>query len=112
MKSQAIVAMAVLLGGCSTVEQFWAGGPREQARNRPGVTDYRCEGSKTFGLRMEQGAKAAWVVLPDREFRLDAVAGSEGRYSNGRTTLTLKGGQPAVEEGGTPLFSGCAPEKR
>jgi len=48
------------------------------------------------------------VILPEREFCLDAVeTGSAARYSNGHTTLLTNGTEATLEEGSNIVFSGC-----
>ena len=95
------------LAGCGTISELWRGGPRELSRARPDVLELRCAGGRTLALRMEPASKAAWIVLPDREYRLDAVAGDPTRYSNGRTVLLEQGGAMSLEEGGVASVSGC-----
>jgi hypothetical protein len=106
-----VLAAVLVLTGCNTVNELFRGGPREQSRVRSDVTEYACADGKTLSLKMDPAAKAAWVVSPEREYRLDAVAGASDRYSNGRTTLTLRDGQASLEETGAPAgtaaLSGC-----
>ncbi len=102
-----MAALAAALAGCSTLDDLFRGGPREQSRDRRDVTQYACAGGKSFAARIEQDGKSAWVVLPEREFRLDRVAGAETRYGNGRTTLTVKGDELVLDEPGAPPLTGC-----
>jgi hypothetical protein len=92
------------LAGCTTIEELWRGGPRELSRVRPDVTQLACEGGRTLSVRIEPGSKSAWIILPDREFRLDAVAGG---YSNGRSMLAVKGDVMSLEDPGSPSLAGC-----
>ena len=82
------VVAALLLAGCGGMN-VWPFGEKavERSRTPANATEYRCAGGKGFYLRMADGA--AWVILPERQFRLDPVAGSAGRYGNGRATLTV-----------------------
>jgi hypothetical protein len=96
----------LLLAGCSSIGELWTGGPREQSRVRKDATQLACDAGKTLMVRRQPDS--IWMILPEREFRLDAVPGAGERYSNGRTTLTIAGGsEVSVEEGGAPLFSAC-----
>jgi hypothetical protein len=105
-KTSAAAAALVLIAGCSTIGEIWTGGPREQSRVRRDATQLACDAGKTLMVRREPGS--IWMILPDREFRLDAVQGAGDRYSNGRTTLTIAGGsEVSVEEAGAPQFSAC-----
>ncbi len=109
MGRQWLAAGALLaLGACSTITDLWTGGPKERPRVQEGVVTLSCDGGKPLQVRMEPGGKSAWIIFPDREFRLDAVAGAgDTRYSNGRTTLLVQGEQMSLEEGGVPSFSNC-----
>lgn len=100
--------IAVLAAGCGTAEKLWSGGPVERSRVPAGVTEFACEGNKVLRVRFESGEKSAWIVLPEREFRLDAVQGGPaGRYSNGRNTLTASATEASLEEGSNTVFTGC-----
>ena len=101
-----LVVSVSVLGGCA-ITDLWSGGPRELSRTRTDVTEMRCNDARSFGMRVTADGKSAWVVLPDREFRLDAVAGVAGRYTNGRTTLNVQGGEATLEETGNPAWTGC-----
>ena len=100
--------LLVLLGGCGTISDLWQGGPREQSRVRKDAIQLACDAGKALQVRRDAGS--IWMILPEREFRLDPVEGApeRERFSNGRTTLTITGGnQVSVEEGGAPQFTGC-----
>jgi membrane-bound inhibitor of C-type lysozyme len=78
------------------------------ARIPPGATVYNCAGNKRLFVRHASDGKSAWVIYPDREFRLDRVAASSGdRYSNGVSTLTIESDEATLDEGGARLFSEC-----
>src|SRR4051812_40581116 len=94
----AVLATVLAMTGCSSIDELFRGGPRELSRARSDVTEYTCAEGKTLSVKMEPGAKAAWIVLPDREYRLDAEAGASDRYSNGRSTLMVRNGEASLEE--------------
>jgi membrane-bound inhibitor of C-type lysozyme len=104
-----IFALAVAAGGCGTLDRlsnWWSGVPSEQSRRMEGAVELRCDAKKTLIVRIDP--ETAWVIFPDREFRLDAVKGSPPtRYSNGRTTLTSKGEEVTLEEDTSVTFSNC-----
>jgi hypothetical protein len=99
-----LAALLLTLGGCSMVERLWSSGPRELPRVRDGAIDFRCDANRALTVRPD-GAAAAWLVMPDREVRLDSVA--PGRFANGRSTLTLRDGEATLEEGGATTFANC-----
>ena len=109
-RTMAVLAASVGLfaAGCGTVEKLWSGGPSERSRIPAGVTEFVCDGNKILRVRFEAGEKSAWVVLPEREFRLDAVqAGPVGRYSNGRSTLSATATEASLEEGSSVSLANC-----
>lgn len=104
-----LAVLAVGLAGCDVLRPGkWLGsGPEEQRPARlAGTTSYACADNKQFALR-QAGPKSVMVVFPEREFRLDAVDGAGGRYSNGRTNLTLNGETAVIDEAGAPQFTDC-----
>jgi hypothetical protein len=101
-----VAAVALMaLSGCSTIRDLWSGGPRELPRVHEGAVTLACDQSRTLIVRMDAG-KSAWIIQPEREFRLDAASG-ESRYSNGRATLTVSGGEMSFEESGSPALTHC-----
>jgi membrane-bound inhibitor of C-type lysozyme len=105
----AIIATA-LLTACGGGGWWPFGGKSEDPSTRipPGATVYNCAGNKRLFVRHTADGKSAWVIYPDREFRLDrATAASGDRYSNGVSTLTVQGEETTLEEGGARLFTDC-----
>ena len=102
----AALGAAVLATGCGTVERMW-GGATEQKRVRVG-TEYTCDANRKLLVRFDAGGKSAWVIFPEREFRLDQVPGESGaRYSNGRTTLSTSGDEVSLDEASAVTYANC-----
>lgn len=106
----AFAGLLPLLPGCggTSVNAFLFGGIREQdvSRAPAGATTYRCEAGKRFFVRYLDGA--AWVILPDREFRLDKVVSASGeRYSNGNSTFEITGSAASLSDGATVTHNAC-----
>ncbi len=108
MRRLALLACA-LLAGCGSGGSWnpWAPPSEEPVKLPPDTVVFQCEGGKRLLVRMPQGAKSVTVMLPERQYRLDAVSGESGRYSNGRTTLTGNTDQAEISEDGKVLFAGC-----
>lgn len=102
---------AALLAACGTVEKvgdWWRGEREEIVRLAPGTIEYRCDSDKRFLARFDTATQMAWVRFPDREFRLDPVPGAvAGRYTNGRTTLNVKGDDAFLTEGTAVSYANC-----
>lgn len=113
MNTHHLVLCAILvageLTGCAVVDRInpWAGS-QEQVRAPINATEFQCKDRKSFHARFDAAGKSAWVIFPEREFRLDAVeSGSGARYSNGRTTLHTRGDEAFVLEGTATLYADC-----
>ena len=108
IQSAALACATVLLGACSSInlDALSFGGIKEQDTSRPpaGATVYRCDNSRHFFVRYLDNGAAAWVILPEREFRLNKAGNS---YSNGSDTLELKGGVATLSEGASVTYAGC-----
>lgn len=105
-----LAGSSLLLGACSSVNlwPFSGAGEQDQSRTPPGATAYQCEGGKRLYVRYLDNGTAAWVILPEREFRLNkATAASATRYSNGSATLDLKDGGATLSDGAAVTYADC-----
>lgn len=106
----ALTCLSLLLAGCSGVNLWPFSGEKDQDRTRPpsDSTEYRCAGGTHFYLRYLDNGGAAWIIFPEREFRLDKVTSAAGtRYSNGIATLAIDGNEATLMDGPAISFSGC-----
>lgn len=94
-----MMALALASAGCETVEDILR--PAE-------TTAFRCGSGTSFNARISPdevratfGGDASAVTLP----RVPSASGE--KYSDGRTTLWIKGGEAYVERDGKPLHFGC-----
>ena len=101
-----ILATVGLLQGCGG--SLWPFGEKstELSRVPANATEYRCNNERRFYARWLENGAAVWVIYPEREFRLDRVAGAEGRYSNGVAMLENQGGTISLRDGNV-AFTGC-----
>ncbi|MGP1679717.1 MAG: MliC family protein [Burkholderiales bacterium] len=111
-RAAALACATLTLSACSSVnlDVLSFGGAKEQDTSRPpaGATAYQCEGGKRLFVRYLDNGAAAWVILPEREFRLNkATAGSGNRYSNGSATLDLEDGGATLSDGAAVTHAGC-----
>jgi hypothetical protein len=96
-------------GGMSMPNLLPFGQERNLERSRVPVNSvtYQCAGNKRFYLRYLDGGAAAWVILPEREFRLDKVGGDAGRFGNGKAELAINGEEATLSDGPTVSYSAC-----
>ncbi|HEY8067885.1 MAG TPA: hypothetical protein VIF38_03255 [Burkholderiales bacterium] len=74
-------------------------------RRPANATEYVCQGGKRFYVRnLEAGA--VWLIAPDREIRLEKLAGGETRYGVGRTVLEINGPDAMLADP-PAQFAGC-----
>ncbi len=113
LTSAATLACAgLMLSACSGVSvNLWPfGSDREQDLTRApaGATAYQCEGGKRLFVRYLDNGAAAWVILPEREFRLNkASSGAGTRYSNGSATLDISDNVATLSDGAAVTHAGC-----
>ena len=106
-----IALFALVLAGCGSMdfERFNPfAGPRDQSdriATPAGATEYRCEGGKRFFVRFLENRKSAWVILPEREFRLDQAG--DNRYRNASAVLEVGGDSASLNDGPQIAFNGC-----
>lgn len=105
------ICLTILASACGGFNpaSLWPFGDGAQGREQgppPNATAYRCDGNRSFYLRMLEGG-AAWVILPEREFRLDKTAGADGRFGNGVATLEIKGETALLNDGPGQAYTGC-----
>jgi hypothetical protein len=108
--------IAALLAGCGggapsmgSLWPFGGEGGRELSRIPPNSTPYRCDGGKRFYLRTLDNGAAVWVILPEREFRLDKAPGqrSGSRFGTGKAILEVSGDQVTLTDGPNTSYTGC-----
>jgi membrane-bound inhibitor of C-type lysozyme len=110
--SSALACVSLLTSGCGGAKiDIWPfSGASEQERSRTptNALAYQCEGGKRLYVRYLENGSGAWVILPEREFRLDkAVSASGARYSNGGSTLEVKDNEAVLSDGAAITHAGC-----
>jgi hypothetical protein len=107
-----LAGSTVLLGACSSISfdmwPFNSGKEQDPSRTPPGATAYQCEGGKRLFVRYLENGAAAWVILPEREFRLNKATSTSGtRYSNGNAALDVQDGGVTLSDGAVVTHAGC-----
>jgi membrane-bound inhibitor of C-type lysozyme len=101
-----VVCSFLLLAGCG----LWPFGDsgRETSRAPADATEYQCEGGKRFYLRYLNNGESAWIIFPERQFRLDKVASASGtRYAYGSSALDVTRDTLTLNDGSTGTYTGC-----
>lgn len=104
-----LACLALAAGGCSNVSVWPFGGDKAQGRTAgpANATEFRCREGKRFYVRQLDNGNAAWVILPEREFRLDKVAAAGTRYGNGNNTLDVNGNEATLSVAGATAYQDC-----
>ena len=103
LRSATLAFAALALTGCAS---FFSTKEIERSRVPANATEYRCDAGRSFFLRRADGGASAWIILPEREFRLDKAQGAGERYTNRVATLELKGDEATLVDGDLK-FDGC-----
>ena len=105
-----LILVSLLLPGCGGVKLWPFGSETVQERSRTpaNASEYQCAGGKRFYVRTLEGGAAAWLILPEREVRLEKLATDAGlRYGNGIAVLEINGNEASLKDGTTISLSGC-----
>jgi len=105
-----LASSSLLFGACSSVSLWPFGGSKEEDLSRPppGATAYTCDGGTRLFVRYLDNGAAAWVILPEREFRLNkATSGTGTRYSNGSARLDIKDSGATLSDGAVVTHAEC-----
>lgn len=104
-----LFCMALAAGGCSNVSVWPFGG--EKARDRSAkpanAVEFQCRDGKRFHVRYLDNGNAAWLILPEREFRLDKLAAAGTRYGNGSTSLDVNGNEATLAIAAVAPYQDC-----
>jgi membrane-bound inhibitor of C-type lysozyme len=107
------LACAVLLAGCGEINvkkylPFGNDAVQERSRAPTNATEYQCAAGKRIYVRNLEGGAAVWLILPERELRLERLgADNSTRYGKGNITLDLGGNAAAIKDGNTIPFLDC-----
>lgn len=88
-----MLGVSLLVSGCGSFS-VWPFGesksPSVAGRGPENATEYRCDAGKGFHVRLLEAGKSIWLILPDRQVRLDKSSGAgDGRYTNGIAVLRI-----------------------
>lgn len=105
-----LILVSLLLPGCggAKIWPFDSDTVQERSRTPANATEYQCAGGKRFFVRTLEGGAAVWLILPERELRLDKLGTDSGlRYGNGIAVLEINGNEASLKDGTAISLSGC-----
>ncbi len=113
MTAAGLACLPLLLSGCGDINikkyiPFGGDATPERSRTPPNATEYQCAAGKRFYVRTLEGGAAVWLILPERELRLQKLGAETGtRYSNGIAVLDINGNEATLKDGATVSWSAC-----
>ena len=108
-----LACISLLLAGCGEMNvtkylSIGGDGFKERTRTPANAVEYQCAAGKRFHVRTLEGGAAVWLMLPERELRLDRLGeGAGSRYSKGNTVLEINGNAATLTDGATATFRDC-----
>ncbi|MCX7166361.1 MAG: MliC family protein [Rhodocyclales bacterium] len=113
MTGAGLACIPLLLAGCGEMNvkkylPFGGDAVQERPRTPANATEYQCAAGKRFYVRTLEGGAAVWLILPERELRLEKRDAESGlRYGNGIALLEINGSDATLKDGATVSFAGC-----
>lgn len=101
----AALLLASVVGGCGGSWWPFGAGSSESNRVPAGATEFACAQGKRLYVRFAEDGKSAWVILPERELRLER--GGDERYGSGATTLSSQGDTTSLDIDGQRHYADC-----
>ena len=75
---------------------------------KSGIT-YACDEGKSFALELYENVDIAFLTVPGKRLYLHRMPSASGvKYSDGNTTLWIKGQKASVEIEGQTEFKNCS----
>jgi membrane-bound inhibitor of C-type lysozyme len=106
----AFIGIPLLIAGCGSISiwPFGEGKPSSVSRGPENATEYRCDAGKSFYVRYLDGGKSAWVILSDRQVRLDKIVSESGNsFSNGIAVLRIEASEAMLTDGPNVSLANC-----
>jgi hypothetical protein len=103
-----------LLNSCSSIKldkenikDIFSFDDKSQSLSPDNSTQFMCDQNQTFFLRYLEGNNAVWIILNNREFRLEKVLVDDNKYSNGKTVLEFFQDNVKITSNEKSLYEQC-----
>jgi hypothetical protein len=117
MKHFAILSFLILGSSCSSlsidkekiteITEIIFPGIEEVDLTPKDTTKFQCANNEFFYLKYLDENNAVWVILRDREFRLDKIEGENKAYANSTTNLDINEGNAVIKVDSSILYEEC-----
>lgn len=103
-----------LLNSCSSIKldkekikDIFSFDDKSQSLSLDNSTQFMCDQNQTFSLRYLEDKNAVWIILNNREFRLEKVLVDDNKYSNGKTVLEFFQDSVTITSNEKSLYKQC-----
>mgnify|MGYP006118778257 FL=1 len=117
MKYFAIFSFLILTSSCSSlsidkekitkITKIFFSDYEEVNLTPEDTTEFQCANNEFFYLKYLDENNSVWVILKDRELRLDRVEGENTSYANSTTNLDIEEEIAVIKVDSTALYEKC-----
>ena len=113
-KAQPFFLSLFLLNGCSSfnldkekITDIFSLDDEDQTLSPENSIQFTCDQNQIFFLRYLEDKNAVWIILDNREFRLEKDLVDDNKYSNGKTVLEISQGNVSITSNEKSLYEQC-----
>ena len=113
-KAQPFFLSLFLLNGCSSfnldkekITDIFSLDDEDQILSPENSIQFTCDQNQIFFLRYLEDKNAVWIILDNREFRLEKDLVDDNKYSNGKTVLEISQGNVSITSNEKFLYKQC-----
>ena len=122
MKYFAIFSFLILTSSCSSLSidkdatlkerliKIFSDNYEEVDLTPEDVTKFHCANNEFFYLKYLEENNAVWVILKNREFRLDKIESVNKSYANSTASIDIKENSAVIKIDTTVLYEDCQKE--
>ena len=113
-KAQPFFLSLLLLNACSSINlnkekitDIFSLDDENQPISPENSIRFNCDQNQTFFLRYLEDKNAVWIILDNREFRLEKDLVNDNKYSNGKTVLEISQRNVSITSNEKSLYEQC-----
>ena len=113
-KAQPFFLSFFLLNGCASfnldkekITDIFSLDDENQILSPENSIQFTCDQNQIFFLRYLEDKNAVWIILDNREFRLEKDLVDDNKYSNGKTVLEISQGNVSITSNEKFLYKQC-----
>ena len=113
-KAQPFFLSLFLLNGCSSfnldkekITDIFSLDDEDQTLSPENSIQFTCDQNQIFFLRYLEDKNAVWIILDNREFRLEKDLVNDNKYSNGKTVLEISEDNISITSNKKFIYKQC-----